>query len=67
VARGLIQELVAAEDPRAPLSDDDLVRLCGEKGVNVARRTVAKYRGMLGIPSSSTRRKLNLIRQEGIV
>ena len=65
--RTLIQELVASEDPADPYSDDHLVILCREKGITVARRTVAKYRSMLGIPSSSRRRKLNLIKQEGIV
>ena len=65
--RTLIQELLASEDPAEPYSDDQLVTLCRERGITVARRTVAKYRGMLDIPSSSRRRKLNLIRQEGIV
>jgi len=52
-----IRELVDAEDKRAPLSDDELVRRLGERGVQVARRTVAKYRRELNIPSSYLRRR----------
>lgn len=51
-----IADLVAAEDKGQPLSDDDLVRCLRERGVQVARRTVAKYRGELGIASSYQRR-----------
>jgi RNA polymerase sigma-54 factor len=51
-----IQQLIAAEDSRAPLSDDDLVRLLAAKEIHVARRTVAKYRRELDIPSSYRRR-----------
>lgn len=51
-----IADLVAAEDKQAPLSDDDLVAELGRRGVQVARRTVAKYRQQLGIPSSYLRR-----------
>ena len=53
-----IAELVAAEPPRKPLSDEALVNLLREQGVDIARRTVAKYRQGLRIPSSSTRRRL---------
>lgn len=52
-----IRELVAAEDKRRPLSDDELVGELLRRGVQVARRTVAKYRGELGIPSSYLRRR----------
>jgi RNA polymerase sigma-54 factor len=52
-----IQDLVAAEDKRTPLSDDDLVTRLAERGVQAARRTVTKYRKQLGIPSSYLRRK----------
>jgi RNA polymerase sigma-54 factor len=51
-----INELIAAENPQAPLSDDDLVRLLAERKVHMARRTVAKYRRELDIPSSYRRR-----------
>ncbi|MCB9876097.1 MAG: RNA polymerase factor sigma-54 [Planctomycetes bacterium] len=52
-----LRELVDGEDKSAPLSDDDLVQKLGERGVQVARRTVAKYRRELDIPSSYLRRK----------
>lgn len=49
--------LVANEDKGAPLSDDDLVRELGRRGVRCARRTITKYRKQLGIPSSYLRRR----------
>lgn len=52
-----IAELVAGEDKQVPLSDDDLVRRLGERGVRCARRTVTKHRQHLGIPSSYRRRR----------
>lgn len=52
-----IQDLVAAEDKQAPLSDDDLVAALQAHGVHAARRTVTKYRKELGIPSSYQRRR----------
>lgn len=51
-----IRELVDAEDGRHPLSDTKLVELLGERGMNVSRRTVNKYRTALGILSSSKRK-----------
>jgi RNA polymerase sigma-54 factor len=52
-----IADLVAAEDKRSPLSDDDLVTALQQRGVQAARRTVTKYRKELGIPSSYLRRR----------
>ncbi len=52
-----IEELVAGEDKDAPLSDDELVAALQGRGVQVARRTVTKYRKELGIPSSYQRRR----------
>ena len=52
-----IQNLIAEEDPRKPLSDQKLTQLLADDGVSIARRTVAKYREALGILSSSKRRK----------
>ena len=53
-----IAELVAAEDPNHPLSDEDLAAQLEEKDhVKIARRTVTKYRKALSIPSSSQRKK----------
>lgn len=51
-----IRELVAEEEPDRPLSDSAIASLLGEEGVALARRTVAKYREELGIPSSPARR-----------
>jgi len=53
-----IKKLVAAEDPSKPHSDQKLVELLHERGIEIARRTVAKYREMLGILPSSKRKKL---------
>ncbi|MEZ5978888.1 MAG: hypothetical protein R3F34_11785 [Planctomycetota bacterium] len=53
----LVRELVAAEDPASPLSDEELVLALGRRGISVARRTVAKHREALGIPSSYRRRR----------
>ena len=52
----MVKELVDGEDKAKPLSDEAIVKLMGEKKVKIARRTVAKYRGELGILSSSMRR-----------
>ncbi|HOP62910.1 MAG TPA: RNA polymerase factor sigma-54 [Spirochaetota bacterium] len=60
--KGLIQTAIAGEDPEKPYSDEELVILLKEKGVTVARRTVAKYRDALNIPSSSKRKKINMIK-----
>lgn len=54
-----IKELIKAEDPKKPLSDNKLMVLLEEKEIVVARRTIAKYREALKIPSSSERKKLN--------
>ncbi|MBD3669387.1 MAG: RNA polymerase factor sigma-54 [Gammaproteobacteria bacterium] len=54
----LIKKLIADEDPRKPLSDSKIVDLLAEQGVNVARRTIAKYREALNIPPSNQRKRL---------
>jgi len=54
--RAKIRRLVAAEAPGKPLSDQRIVEMLAADGVQVARRTVAKYREALGIAPSSTRR-----------
>ena len=56
--RAIIKKLIAAEDPRKPLSDNKLADLLNEQGIQVARRTVAKYREALRIPSSSDRKRV---------
>jgi RNA polymerase sigma-54 factor len=52
----MIADLVAAEDKAGPFSDQELVTKLQEKGINIARRTVAKYREELGILPSNLRR-----------
>lgn len=52
-----IRSLIEAEDPKAVLSDDALVDLLREKGFDLARRTVAKYREAIGLGSSVQRRR----------
>lgn len=52
-----IRELIEAEKPTAVLSDDTLVEMLSKEGIEVARRTVAKYRESLGIASSVQRRR----------
>jgi RNA polymerase sigma-54 factor len=56
--RAMIKKLVATERKEKPLSDNRITRLLGDQGINVARRTVAKYREALNIPSSSERKRL---------
>ena len=52
-----IIELIQQEDKKKPLSDDKLMQLLQEKEIEISRRTVAKYREALGIPSSSKRKR----------
>ena len=56
--RALIKQLVAAEDPKKPLSDSQLSRMLEEQGIQVARRTVAKYREALRIAPANLRREM---------
>ncbi len=56
--RALIKKLVAEENPRKPLSDSKIAKLLAEQNINVARRTIAKYREVLLIPPSNERKQL---------
>ena len=56
--RALIKRLTAQENPRKPLSDSRITAILAEHNINVARRTVAKYRESLAIPPSSKRKRL---------
>lgn len=56
--RAIIKKLIAAENARKPLSDSKITQLLEEKGINVARRTIAKYRESLSIPPSNERKRL---------
>ncbi len=53
-----IQHFVQEEDPKRPLSDSELMRILKREGIQIARRTVAKYRDELGIPSSNERKQI---------
>ena len=56
--KAFLKEIVDAEDQRKPLSDDAIASIFKERGINVARRTIAKYRETLNIPSSSERKQV---------
>ena len=53
-----IKELVSDEDPKRPHSDQKIVELLKKGGIDIARRTVAKYREQMGILSSSKRKQV---------
>ena len=60
-ARGIkaqIEKLVAEEDPKHPLTDQAIVNILKESGVQIARRTVAKYRDQLGVLSARMRKRV---------
>lgn len=54
----ILKECIEAEDKQNPLTDEQLVEVLGEKGYPIARRTVAKYRDLLGIPVARMRKTL---------
>jgi len=56
--RALIKKLVAAENPKKPLSDNKITQILEDQGIKVARRTIAKYRDTLFIPPSNERKRL---------
>jgi RNA polymerase sigma-54 factor len=58
VVKERIRKLVEAEDPERPLSDSKIMRMLQREGIRLARRTVAKYREEMAIPSSDKRKKL---------
>ncbi|MEW8014771.1 MAG: RNA polymerase factor sigma-54 [Candidatus Sedimenticola endophacoides] len=56
--RALIKKLIAAELPKRPLSDNKIAGILADQGIQVARRTVAKYRESMAIPPSNERKRL---------
>lgn len=56
--RALIKKLISAEKLEKPLSDSKIAAILAEQGINVARRTVAKYRESMAIPPSNERKRL---------
>ena len=55
--KSIIKEIISGEDPQKPYSDQDMVEILKEKGIDISRRTVAKYREGMNILSSSKRRR----------
>ncbi len=64
--RESLKKLISSEPMNSPLSDEALVSKLQHEGINLARRTVAKYRELLNIPSSSTRRRMMKIQNLNI-
>ncbi|NTU96884.1 MAG: RNA polymerase factor sigma-54 [Chlorobiaceae bacterium] len=58
IIRQYIAEMIGAEDASSPLSDESLTEMLMKKGVNIARRTVAKYREQMHIPVARLRKKI---------
>jgi RNA polymerase sigma-54 factor len=56
--RAMIKKLIAEENPQKPLSDSMIAKLLGQEGIQVARRTVAKYRETMSIPASTERKRI---------
>jgi len=56
--RAMIKKLIEQENSSKPLSDSKIAKMLDEKGINVARRTVAKYREAMSIPPSNERKQL---------
>jgi len=57
--RAMIKKLISEESTSKPLSDSKLAKILDEQGINVARRTVAKYREAMQYPPSNERKRLN--------
>lgn len=53
--KAMIRRIVNGENPQAPLADGDIMALLARNGIHVARRTVAKYREAMQIPSAKER------------
>jgi RNA polymerase sigma-54 factor len=56
--KNILRDLIEAEHKKSPLSDDKLEKILNDKGYNIARRTVAKYREQLNIPVARLRKQL---------
>ena len=64
--RESLKKLISSEPVNNPLSDEMLVEKLQDEGIDLARRTVAKYRELLNIPASSVRRKIMKIQSMNI-
>jgi RNA polymerase sigma-54 factor len=56
--KNLLEKCIAEENKRHPLTDEQLMNILNDKGYCIARRTVAKYREMLGIPVARLRKEI---------
>jgi len=56
--KAIVEELIKNEDKSSPLTDDRLTELLKDKGYNIARRTVAKYREQIGFPVARLRKEI---------
>lgn len=56
--KNMIKEIISNEDPKSPLTDDQMVQALSEKNVKIARRTVTKYRKEFNIPPANKRKRL---------
>lgn len=56
--KNVLKSIIDQEDKRKPLTDDELVDMMNERGYQIARRTIAKYRQMLDIPVARLRREI---------
>jgi RNA polymerase sigma-54 factor len=54
----IIKDIIEGEDKNKPFSDDKLEKILNDKGYNIARRTVAKYREQLNLPVARLRKEL---------
>ena len=54
----ILQEVIENENTKKPLTDDNLMKILNDKGYNIARRTIAKYRDQLNIPVARLRKKI---------
>ena len=55
--KSMIKELIDNENPKKPLSDQQIAKILEDKGTTISRRTVAKYRDEIQIPASSMRKR----------
>ena len=55
--KATIEEIIGGEDKAKPLSDEAIVKQLKERGIEIARRTVAKYRDQLGLPTARMRKQ----------
>ena len=55
--KSMLEKMISKENKSSPLSDSQIADILNKDGIRVARRTVAKYRETLGIPTSKNRKK----------